>query len=104
MYSEYLLIMIDTLLLLHVFLITIIIIFFLLTLSCSIFFTMVIFTSKVPAELVGNLMVLALVPPSVLTVLFLNKVVMHSALLSRLKYDYYIKEGIESRSRSNKVR
>jgi len=67
--------MVDSLLLLHVFLITIIIIFFLLTLSCSIFFTMVIFTSKVPAELAANLMVLALVPPSILTVLFLNKVV-----------------------------
>jgi hypothetical protein len=35
---------------------------------------MVIFTSKVSAELAGNLMVLALVPPSILTVLFLNKV------------------------------
>jgi hypothetical protein len=67
--------MVDSLLLLHVFLITIIIIFFLLTLSCSIFFTMVIFTSKVPAELAANLMVLALVPPSILTVLFLNIVV-----------------------------
>ena len=66
--------MVDRLLLLHVFLITIIIIFFLFTLSCSIFFTMVIFTSKVSAELAGNLMVLALVPPSILTVLFLNKV------------------------------
>ncbi|HYA82966.1 MAG TPA: hypothetical protein VEH06_05890 [Candidatus Bathyarchaeia archaeon] len=66
--------MVDRLLLLHVFLITIIIIFFLFTLSCSIFFTMVIFTSKISAELAGNLMVLALVPPSILTVLFLNKV------------------------------
>jgi hypothetical protein len=35
---------------------------------------MVIFTSKVSTELAGNLMVLALVPPSILTVLFLNKV------------------------------
>jgi hypothetical protein len=65
--------MVDRLLLLHVILITIIIIFFLFTLSCSVFFTMVIFTSKVSAELAGNLMVLALVPPSILTVLFLNK-------------------------------
>lgn len=96
--------MVDRLLLLHVFLITIIIIFFLFTLSCSIFFTMVIFTSKVSADLAGNLMVLALVPPSILTVLFLNKVMLRSALLTRLKYDHFIKEGIESRSRPNKVR
>jgi hypothetical protein len=66
--------MVDRLLLLHVILITIIIIFFVFTLSCSIFITMVIFTSKVSTELAGNLMVLALVPPSILTVLFLNKV------------------------------
>lgn len=66
--------MVDRLLLLHVFLITIIIIFFLFTLSCSIFFTMVILTSKASTEQAGNLMVLALVPPSILTVVFLHKV------------------------------
>jgi hypothetical protein len=48
---------------------------------------MVIFSSKVSAELAGNLMVLALVPPSILTVLFLNKVVVKITLsdMSRLK-------------------
>jgi hypothetical protein len=48
---------------------------------------MVIFTSKVSAGLAGNLMVLALVPPSVLTVLFLNKVIDKITLsyMSRLK-------------------
>jgi hypothetical protein len=66
--------MADRLLLLHVFLITIIIIFFLFTLSSFIFFTMVIFASRVSPEQAGNLMVLALVPPSILTVVFLHKV------------------------------
>ncbi|MDQ6667324.1 MAG: hypothetical protein M3Y53_03745 [Thermoproteota archaeon] len=35
---------------------------------------MTIFSSRVSGELAGNLMVLALVPPSFLTVVFLHKV------------------------------
>ncbi|MFZ0510995.1 MAG: hypothetical protein WAM14_05270 [Candidatus Nitrosopolaris sp.] len=35
---------------------------------------MAIFASRVSAEQAGNLMVLALVPPSILTVVFLHKV------------------------------
>jgi len=59
---------------LHILVIIIIIIFFLVTLGSSIFFTMVFFSSRVSGEQAGNLMVLALVPPSILTVIFLNKV------------------------------
>ena len=66
--------MADRLLGLHILIIIIIIIFFLVTLGCSIFFTMVIFSSRVSGEQAGNLMVLALVPPSILTVVFLHKV------------------------------
>lgn len=55
--------------------IIIIMVFFMLTLGISIFVTMALFTSRVSAEQAGNLMVLALVPPSVLTVLFLHEVV-----------------------------
>jgi len=58
----------------HILTIVIIIIFFLVTLGCSIFFTMVIFSSRVSGEQAGNLMVVALVPPSILTVVFLHKV------------------------------
>jgi hypothetical protein len=59
---------------LHMLLIIIIIIFFLVTLGSSIFLTMVIFSSRVSGEQSGNLMVFALVPPSILTVVFLHKV------------------------------
>lgn len=55
---------------------------------------MVIFTSKVSAELAGNLMMLALVPPSILTVLFLNKIVLNSALLDKLKYSQIVERNI----------
>ena len=48
-------------------------VFFMLTLGISIFVTMALFTSRVSAEQAGNLMVLALVPPSVLTILFLRE-------------------------------
>jgi len=60
---------------LHILVIIIIIIFFLVTLGSSIFFTMVFFSSRFSGGQAGNLMVLALVPPSILTVIFLNKVV-----------------------------
>ncbi len=66
--------MADRLLVLHILLIMIVIMFFLVTLGSSIFFTMTIFSSRVSGELAGNLMVLALVPPSILTVVFLHKV------------------------------
>ena len=66
--------MADRLLGLHILITIIIIIFFLVTLGCSIFFTMVIFSSRVSGEQAGNLMVFALVPPSILTVVFLHKV------------------------------
>jgi hypothetical protein len=62
------------LLVLHILLIIIVITFFLVTLGCSIFFTMTIFSSRVSGGLAGDLMVLALVPPSVLTVVFLQRV------------------------------
>ena len=66
--------MVDRLLVLHIMLIMIVIMFFLATLGSSIFFTMTIFSSRVSGELAGNLMVLALVPPSILTVVFLQRV------------------------------
>ncbi|HET7148960.1 MAG TPA: hypothetical protein VFI73_10730 [Candidatus Nitrosopolaris sp.] len=65
----------DRLLVLHILLIVIVIIFFLVTLGGSIFLTMTLFSSRVSGELAGNLMVLALVPPSILTVLFLREVI-----------------------------
>ena len=66
--------MADRLLVLHILLIMIVIMFFLVTLGSSIFFTMTIFSSRVSGELAGNLMVLALIPPSILTVVFLQRV------------------------------
>jgi hypothetical protein len=60
--------------LVNVLLIIMIMVFFMLTLGISIFVTMALFASRVSAEQAGNLMVLALVPPSVLTVLFLREV------------------------------
>jgi hypothetical protein len=64
----------ERVLLVNVLLIIAIMIFFMLTLGISIFVTMALFTSRVSAEQAGNLMVLALVPPSVLTILFLREV------------------------------
>lgn len=66
--------MADKSLWLHILLIMIIIIFFLVTLGGSVFFTMVIFSSRVSGEQAGNLMLFALVPPSILAVVFLHKV------------------------------
>jgi hypothetical protein len=66
--------MADRLLVLHILLIIIVIMFFLATLGSSIFFTMTIFSSRVSGGLAGNLMVLALIPPSILTVVFLQRV------------------------------
>ena len=66
--------MADRLLGLQILIIIIIIIFFLVTLGCSIFFTMVIFSSRVSGEQAGKFMVFALVPPSILTVVFLHRV------------------------------
>ena len=66
--------MADRLLVLHILLIMIVIMFFLVTLGSSIFFTMTIISSRVSGGLAGNLMVLALIPPSILTVLFLQRV------------------------------
>lgn len=66
--------MADRLLVLHILLIIIEIMFFLVTLGSSIFFTMTIISSKVSGGLAGNLMVLALLPPSILTVIFLQRV------------------------------
>lgn len=64
----------ERVLLVNVLLIITIMIFFMLTLGISIFVTMALFTSRVSAEQAGNLMVIALVPPSVLTILFLREV------------------------------
>ena len=66
--------MADRLLVLHILLIIIVIMFFLATLGSSIFFTMTIFSSRVSGGLAGNLIVLALIPPSILTVVFLQRV------------------------------
>jgi hypothetical protein len=72
-YSESLASMDGRVLLVNVLLMIIIMVFFMLTLGISIFVTMALFTSRVSAEQAGNLMVLALVPPSVLTILFLRE-------------------------------
>jgi hypothetical protein len=64
----------ERVLLVNVLLIIAIMIFFMLTLGISIFVTMALFTSRVSAEQAGDLMVLALVPPPVLTILFLRGV------------------------------
>ena len=74
-YSESVANMDERVLLVNGLLIIIIMVFFMLALGISIFVTMALFTSRVSAEQAGNLMVLALVPPSVLTVLFLREVV-----------------------------
>ena len=84
--------MADRLLVFHILLIIIVIMFFLATLGSSIFFTMTIFSSRVSGGLAGNLMVLALIPPSILTVVFLQRVA--GKLYDRL-HDVIIKSSLK---------
>lgn len=49
--------------------------FFLITLFVFLLFTMVVLSSARIGEQAGNLMILALIPPSILTVIFLRRVV-----------------------------
>ncbi len=49
--------------------------FFLITLFVFLLFTMVVLSSARIGEQTGNLMILALIPPSILTVIFLRRVV-----------------------------
>ena len=48
--------------------------FFLFTMSVSIFLILVVFTSGIFREYAANSMWIALIPPSVITILFLQKV------------------------------
>ena len=72
----------DRLLLLHMLIIILTVLFFLFTLGISILLTMIFFVSYMSEVYVANSMWIALLPPSILTIIFLQKIL--SRLYDRL--------------------
>ena len=72
------------LLLLHTLIIVLTVLFFLFTLGISILLTMIFFVSYISEVYVANSMWIALLPPSILTIIFLQKI------LGRLYDRFYI--------------
>jgi hypothetical protein len=64
----------DRLVLLHILIVVLAALFFLFTMSVSIFLILVVFRSGIFREYAANSMWIALIPPSIITVLFLQKV------------------------------
>jgi len=64
----------DRLVLLPILIVVLAALFFLFTMSVSIFLILVVFTSGIFREYAANSMWIALIPPSIITILFLQKV------------------------------